>query len=76
MFFVPLNKKHQKKPPRGVSRKRCPENMQQIYRRTSIPKCNFNKVAIKSHFGMSVLLKVGCIFSEHLFLGTPLGGCF
>ena len=23
----------------------CPENMQQIYRRTTIPKCNFSKVA-------------------------------
>ena len=25
---------------------------------------------------MGVLLKICCIFSEHLFLGTPLGGCF
>ena len=24
---------------------RCSENMQQIYRRTPIPKCDFNKVA-------------------------------
>ena len=31
--------------PRGVSRKRCSENMQQIYRRTPMPKCDFNKVA-------------------------------
>ena len=47
----------QKQPPRGVPRKRCSENMQQIYRRTSIPKCDFNKVALnllKSHFGMGV----------------------
>ena len=35
----------QKQPPRGVLRKRCSENMQQIYRRTSMPKCDFNKVA-------------------------------
>ena len=27
---------------------------------------------LKSHLGMGVLL----IFSEHLFLGAPLGGCF
>ena len=39
-----------KKPPkkqrsRGVLRKSCFENMQQIYRRTPMPNCNFNKVA-------------------------------
>ena len=35
----------QKQPSRGVLRKRCSENMQQIYRRTPMPKCDFNKVA-------------------------------
>ena len=30
---------------RGVPGKRCSENMQQIYRRTSIPKWDFNKAA-------------------------------
>ena len=35
----------QKQSPRGVPRKRCSENMQQIYMRTPIPKSNFNKVA-------------------------------
>ena len=38
----------QKQPSRGVLRKGCYENMQQIYRRTLMPKCNFNKVAL--HF--------------------------
>ena len=37
----------QKKPSRDVLRKRFSENMQQIYRRTPIPKCDFNKVAKK-----------------------------
>ena len=32
----------QKQPPRGVLKKRCSENMQQIYRRTTMPKCDFN----------------------------------
>ena len=32
-------------PPRGVPRKTCSENMQQIYRRTPMSKCDFNKVA-------------------------------
>ena len=34
----------QKQSPRGVPRKRCSENMQQIYRRTPMSKCDFNKV--------------------------------
>ena len=29
-------------PSRGILRKKCSENMQQIYRRT--PKCDFNRV--------------------------------
>ena len=33
----------QKQPPRGIPRKWCSENMQQIYRRTPMPKCDFNK---------------------------------
>ena len=28
----------------GVLTKRCFENMQKIYKRTPMPKCNFNKV--------------------------------
>ena len=31
-------------PSRGVSRKMCPKNMQHIYRRTPMSKCDFNKV--------------------------------
>ena len=42
-----------------------------------MPKCDFNKVALlcvalKSHSGMGVLLYIFCIFSEHLFLRSPL----
>ena len=29
-----------------VLKKRCPESMQQIYRRTPMPMCDFNKVAL------------------------------
>ena len=39
----------QKQPSRRVVRKWCSENMQQIYRRTLIPKCDFNKVAASFH---------------------------
>ena len=35
----------QKQPSRGVLNKRYSENMQQIYIRTPMPKCDFNKVA-------------------------------
>ena len=44
-----------------------------------MPKCDFNKVAatlLKSRFGVSALLYICCIFSEHLFLRTLLDGCF
>ena len=36
----------QKQPFRGVHKKRFSENIQQIYRRTPMPKCDFNKVAL------------------------------
>ena len=59
---------YQKQPPRGVLMKRCSENMRQIYRRTRMLKCDFNKVALlKSHFGMGVLLQICYIFSEYLY---------
>ena len=44
-------------PSRYVLRKNCSENMQQIYRRTPIPKCDFNKVA--SNF-IETALRDGC----------------
>ena len=43
-----------KEPSRGVPRKRRSENMQQIYRRTPMPKCK--AILLKSHLGMGVLL--------------------
>ena len=49
--------KYQREPSRGVLKKRCSEHMQQIYRRTAILKCDFNKIAaklLKSHFSMGV----------------------
>ena len=32
---------------RRIHRKRCSENVQQIYRRTPMPKCDFNKIALQ-----------------------------
>ena len=36
----------QKQPSRGVLRKKCSANMRHIYRRTPMPKCDFNKGAL------------------------------
>ena len=43
-FKIFLDKKDDlnKQPSRSVLRKRCSENMQQIYRRTPMSKCDFN----------------------------------
>ena len=71
----------QKQPPKGVSRKRCSENMQQIYRRTPMPKCDFNKVAKQLNWNhtWTWVFSSKCasyLLTEHLFLRTPLDSCF
>ena len=43
----PLYKYDQNQPPRGVPKKRWSENMQQIFRRTPMSKCGFNKFALQ-----------------------------
>ena len=37
----------QKQPPKGVLKKSLSENIQQIYMRTPMPKCDNNKVALQ-----------------------------
>ena len=37
----------QMQPPRAVLKKRYSKNMQKIYRRTPMPKCDFSKVALQ-----------------------------
>ena len=44
----------QKQSSKGVPKNICSENMQQIYRRTPMPKCDFNKVA----FQLSAILSL------------------
>ena len=46
---------HQKQPSRGVHKRRCSENMQQIFGRTPMPKCDFNKVALLYYLITSLL---------------------
>ena len=50
-------KQDQKQPSKCVIKKRCSENMQQIYRRTPMPKCDFNNVV--SNF-IEISLRHGC----------------
>ena len=64
---------------RDVFRKRCFENMQQIYRRTSMPKCDFKW--LQSNF-IEITLRHGCspinllhVF-ETTFIRAPMEGCF
>ena len=59
LFFIsnegelPQYSKKQKQSFKGVLRKRCSENMQQVYRRKPMPKCHFNKVALRLLHGSS-----------------------
>ena len=60
----------QKQPSRGVPRKRCYGVIQE----NTHVEVRFQESCF-SHAKV-LLLKICCMFSEHLFLGTPLGGCF
>ena len=67
----------QKKSPRGIPRKRCSENMQQIYRRTPMPQCNFNKIAKQLFWNRTLPWVLSCKFAAFFrtfFPGTHLGG--
>ena len=46
-------RKTKKQLPKGVLCKRCSENMLQIYTRTPMPKCDFNKLALPLCHGYS-----------------------
>ena len=50
----------QKQPSIGVPTKNCSENMQQIYRGKTMPKCDFNKVAKQFH-NFKVLLYIAVL---------------
>ena len=60
----------QKQSSRGVLNKRCSENMLQVYKRTPMPKCDFNNVA--SNF-IGITFRHGCSPADllHIFR-TPL----
>ena len=66
--LVVEGKLRQKHLSRSALGKRFSESMQQIYRRTPMSKCDFNKVAkatlLKSHFGMSVSCEFAAYFQN------------
>ena len=60
----------QKQPFKGDLRKKCSENMQQIYRRTPMPKCDFIKVTLqlyRNHTSASFPCKFAAYF-QRIFL--------
>ena len=83
MIFETDTCNDKKQPPRGFPRKRCFENIQQIYSRSPMPKCDFNKVALQIYWNFIYSpLRHGWsavnflhIF-KHLLLRAHLGGCF
>ena len=55
----------QKQPSRGVLRKRFSENMKQIYRRTPMPKYDFNKVAKQLYLNRTSTWVFSCTFAAY-----------
>ena len=55
----------QKQPSIAVLGKRCSENMQQIYRRTPMPKCDFNKVALQLYWNHTSAWAFSCKFTAY-----------
>ena len=50
---------------RGVLRKKCSENMQQIYKRTPMPKCDFNKLALQLYWNRTLAWVFSCKFAAY-----------
>ena len=65
----------QKQPPRGILKKMCSENTQQIYMKTPMLKCDFNKVALQINF-TEITLQHGCspVTLLHIFRTPFLKG--
>ena len=55
----------QKQPPREVSRKRCSKNMQQIYKKTPMLKCEINKVAKQLYWNHTSAWEFSCKFAAY-----------
>ena len=61
-----VTKYFQKQPSRGVLKKRCFENMQQVYWKTLMPKCDdFNKVALQLYWNRTSAWVFSCKFAAY-----------
>ena len=63
--FFPNLEIYQKQPPRGVLKKRCSDIMHQIYRRTPLPKSDFNKVAKQIYINHTSAWVFSCKFAAY-----------
>ena len=79
IFLFQMNRKFQKQPSSARSspsevflRKRRSENMQQIYRKTTLPKCNFNKVANLLYWNCTLAWVFSCEFITYFQKGLLL----
>ena len=52
-----------KQPSRGVPRKRCFENMQHVYRKTRMPKCDLKKISKKNYCNHTLVWVFSCKFA-------------
>ena len=62
----------QKQPSRGALKKRCFENMQQIYRRTHMPKHCFNNVALQLYWNRTSARAFSCKFAAPFLKNTSV----
>ena len=66
----------QKQPRRGFPRKRCSEDMQQIYRRIPMLKCDFKKVAKQLYWNRTSAWMFCCKFAayfQNIFIKKTFG---
>ena len=64
-LFLGRSKYYQNQPSIGVLIKKCSEKMKQIYRRTSMPKCDFNKVTFHFHWNHTSAWVFSCKFAAY-----------
>ena len=62
----------QKQPFRGVLRKRCSKNVQQIHKRTPMSKCDFSKVAKHEYYAVNLMYICGTFFHNNVSGGLLL----
>ena len=61
-MIIKYSEKH---PSKGVLRKSYSENMQQIHRRTPMPKCDFKTVALQLYWKCTLAWVLSCKFTAY-----------